>query len=93
MIRSSTYKQITILEFLEFLINNVCSYTHFLNPFDLNYLSILLYHALGACFKPYGAFLRRHTFCSSHFLMYPSGCSVYTCSFRLPFKKVVFTSI
>ena len=41
-------------------------------------LSILMYHVMGACFKPYRDFFNLHTWVSLSYVSKPSGCSTYT---------------
>jgi uncharacterized protein involved in tolerance to divalent cations len=53
----------------------------------------LLYHALGACFSPYKAFLSLYAQWGNSILSNPVGCLTKTSSSRNPFKKALFTSI
>lgn len=49
-------------------------------PVYWSYLSILLFHACGPCFRPYKAFWSLHIFYSAPFVSYPLNCFTYTSS-------------
>lgn len=52
-----------------------------------------LYHCLRDVFKPYEDLFNLHRSLPSPIFLKPFGCSMYICSSRLPWRKVVFTSI
>jgi len=76
-----------------FLIYRVDSVKLLSKPKFSKYASILLYHVLETCFKPYKAFFSWYTFFSCPATLNPLGCSIKTYSSKYPFKKVDLTSI
>ena len=62
---------------------------HFLRSINCKKLSILLFLALGACFRLYKAFFSLQTFYEFSI----SNLGGYTFSLRCPFRNVVLTSI
>lgn len=53
--------------------NTLCSETHFEKPASIRKLSILLFQALGAYFKPYKVFLNQYTFNCCPLISNPGG--------------------
>ena len=61
-----------------------------LNPNLISAEANLSNQALGACFKPYKALCNLHTKLDP--LQKPSGCVIYTSSWRMPLRKALLTS-
>ncbi len=66
--------------------------TDVINRSVLLEMSISSYHACGACFNPNNAFNNLHIFSSCPSTSKPLGWNMYTSSFNLPFRSIVFIS-
>lgn len=65
---------------------------HWTKPREIKTVDNFANHALGACFKSYNDFLRRHTWFRSVGSTKPEGWSMYIVSVSSPCKKALFTS-
>lgn len=64
---------ISRLSLLSLLKYTPCSETHFVKTTPIRKLSVILFQALGACFKPYRALLNLYTFCSCPLILNHGG--------------------